>query len=365
MEARKTVLYDTHVKAGAKMVPFAGYMMPVSYEGIIDEHMAVRERLGLFDVSHMGEFLISGDGAFELVQKVTTNNVKNLSFGKAQYSCLPNENGGIVDDLIVYCLDDNPSSRKYLLVVNASNIKKDWDWISSQNSFGAQMEDQSDGTGLLALQGPLAEKALQTLTDTDLSSIKYYHFALGKVGHIENVIISATGYTGSGGFELYAPNESLDDLWYGLMKAGKSEGIVPAGLGSRDTLRLEKAYCLYGNDLNDETSPIEAGLGWIVKTKKGDFISKEIFTRQKAEGTKRKLVGFKMEDRRVPRQGYSIKNEKGEEIGKVTSGTMSPCLDLPIGMGYIDTDKMPATEWIWVSTGRKDLAASICKLPFV
>ncbi len=364
-EVKKTALYDVHVKAGAKMVPFAGYMMPVSYEGIIDEHMAVRERAGLFDVSHMGEFVISGAGAKDLLQYVTTNNVSRLTVGQAQYSCLPNDKGGVVDDLIVYCMDDTDGSEEYLLVVNASNIQKDWDWISSQNRFGAKMEDRSEQTGLLALQGPKAEKILQSLTDVELSEIKFYHFTNGNIGHITDVIISATGYTGAGGFELYVDNRHLDDLWYMLLKAGEEHGLVPTGLGARDTLRLEKAYCLYGNDLDDETSPIEAGLGWIVKTKKGDFISKDTFAQQKEDGCAKKLVGFKLSDRRVPRKGYEIKNQNGDVIGVVTSGTMSPCLDQPIGMGYIYTDRWPSSDTIWISTGRKDLDAEIVKLPFV
>jgi len=364
-EGRKTALYDTHVKLGAKMVPFAGYLMPVSYDGIIDEHMAVREKVGLFDVSHMGEFVISGRGAFELVQYVTTNNVARLSRGQAQYSCLPNGEGGIVDDLLVYCLDDTEEAQSYLLVVNASNIDKDWDWISSHNRFGATMENRSDETGLLALQGPLAQQVLQSLTDTDLSSISYYNFTIGKVHHIDNVIISATGYTGSGGFEVYVPNNCLDDLWYAIMDAGKEYGIKPAGLGARDTLRLEKAYCLYGNDLDDTTSPIEAGLGWIVKTKKGEFIDRSLYQSQRAEGVTRKLVGFKLQDRRVPRNGYLIKNTDGKIIGNVTSGTMSPCLDIPIGMGYVQVADIPESGELLISTGRKDLSATMCKLPFV
>ncbi len=364
-EAKRLSLYETHVKAGAKMVPFAGYMMPVSYEGIKEEHTAVRNQAGLFDVSHMGEFIISGPGAKELVQYVTTNNVNRLAKGQAQYSCLPNEKGGIVDDLLVYCLDDTADAEEYLLVVNAGNIQKDWDWISSHNSYGAKMENRSEQTGLLALQGPAATAILQPLTETAVGDIKYYHFAIGQIGHIPDVVISATGYTGSGGFELYVENRYLDDLWHMLLTAGAPYGLTPSGLGSRDTLRLEKSYCLYGNDLDDETSPIEASLGWIVKTKKGDFIARDIFARQRAEGVSKKLIGFKMLDRRVPRHGYIIKNTGGKIIGHVTSGTQSPTLEVPIGMGYIQTADMPESGEILVSTGRKDLQAQLCHLPFL
>lgn len=364
-ENKKTSLYDTHVKAGAKMVPFAGYYMPVSYTTISEEHMAVRSAAGLFDVSHMGEFVIKGKGAFELVQKVTSNNVSRLKVGDAQYSCLPNLNGGIVDDLIVYCMDDNIDNPEYLLVVNASNIEKDWNWISDQNSMGATMEDRSDKTGLLALQGPKAQEILQSLTDTKLDEIGFYKFKIGSVGHIEDVIISATGYTGSGGFELYAEDRYLDDLWYLLMKKGEAHGLIAAGLGARDTLRLEMGYCLYGNDIDDHTSPIEAGLSWIVKTKKGEFNSKEIFAKQKKDGVDKKLIAFKLVDRRVPRKDYPILSAEGQIIGKVTSGTMSPCLDLPIGMGLIDSKYSDLGGSILIDTGRKQLKAEICKLPFV
>jgi len=364
-EAKKLSLYDTHVKAGAKMVPFAGYLMPVNYQGIKEEHLAVRNQAGLFDVSHMGEFIIRGKGAKDLVQYVTTNNVARLIRGQAQYSCLPNEKGGIVDDLLVYCLSDIPDEEEYLLVVNAGNIQKDWDWISSHNSYGATMENRSEQTGLLALQGPAASAILQPLTETPVADIKYYHFAIGQIAHIPDVIISATGYTGSGGFELYVENRYLDDLWHVLLDSGAAFGLTPAGLGSRDTLRLEKSFCLYGNDLDDETSPIEASLGWIVKTKKGEFIARDIFARQRAEGPLKKLIGFKMLDRRVPRQGYIIKNREEKIIGYVTSGTQSPTLDIPIGMGYIQTVDMPESGEILVSTGRKNLQAQLCDLPFL
>ncbi len=362
---KSTPLTKKHIELDAKMVDFAGYYMPVYYEGIKEEHETVRSNVGIFDVSHMGEFLISGKGALELIQKVTSNNAAKLVVGQAQYSCLPNLEGGIVDDLLVYRMADLPNGDlSFLLVVNASNIEKDWEWISSQNTFGAKMENTSNRTGLLAVQGPKAVAVLQLLTNIDLKAIQYYHFQIGKFANIENVIISATGYTGSGGFELYAPNEHLLDLWNAIFEVGKPFGIKPIGLGARDTLRLEMGYCLYGKDINDTTSPIEAGLGWITKTQKGDFNSCEIFKRQKAEGISKKLVGFIVKDRRVPRYNYLIEDQAGKEIGVVTSGTQSPSLGQPIGMGYVKTEYAKPETPLFIVAGKKRLNAKIIRPPF-
>ncbi len=359
-----TPLTQKHIDLGAKMAEFAGYNMPISYAGIKEEHHAVRNGIGVFDVSHMGEFLVKGDGSTELIQKVTSNNVTKLSPGEAQYSCLPNKDGGIVDDLLVYRLEDENNAPSYLLVVNASNIEKDWNWISQHNVTGVSMENISDTCGLLAVQGPKAIDALQTLTEVDLSSIKYYDFKVGTLAGIENVIISATGYTGSGGFELYVDNKEMPLLWDFIMKAGEPHGIQPTGLGARDTLRLEMGYCLYGNDIDDTTSPIEAGLSWITKVKKGDFNSQPLFAQQKAEGVSKKLVGFVIEDRRVPRHGYLIEDKDENEIGVVTSGTQSPSLNIPIGMGYVKKEFAAADTEIFIVAGKKRLKAKVVKLPF-
>ena len=362
---KNTALVDKHVALGAKMVDFAGFNMPVYYEGIKEEHLTVRNGVGVFDVSHMGEFLISGKGALELVQQVTSNDASKLAIGQAQYSCLPNLNGGIVDDLLVYRLPDADGGfPSFLLVVNASNIEKDWNWIKGQNTFGASMENTSERTGLLAVQGPKAASVLQKLTNIDLSEIPYYHFETGELAGISEVIISATGYTGAGGFELYVPNGELPGLWDAIFKAGQSEGIRPIGLGARDTLRLEMGYCLYGNDIDDTTSPIEAGLGWITKTKKGVFNSCELFKQQRKEGVGRKLVGFTLEDRRVPRHGYKIEDTEGNLIGTVTSGTQSPSLNKPIGLGYVKKEFSKPGTAIFIIAGRKKLEASITKTPF-
>ena len=323
---KNTALTSIHEALGAKMVPFAGYNMPVSYEGVTIEHETVRKDVGVFDVSHMGEFLISGPNALELIQKVSTNDASKLSDGKAQYSCLTNTEGGIVDDLIIYCL--NP--EKYLLVVNASNIEKDWDWISMHNTMEADMKDLSSEYSLLAIQGPKAVEAMQSLSPYDLSSIKFYNFVVEEFAGIENVIISATGYTGSGGFEIYCKNSEVEQVWNNVLEAGKEFGIKPIGLAARDTLRLEMGYCLYGNDIDDTTSPLEAGLGWITKFTK-DFINSDALKAQKAEGPQRKLIAFEIEDRGIPRQGYDIVDEAGNTIGIVTSGTMSPSLNKGIG----------------------------------
>ena len=361
---KSTPITKKHIELGARMAEFAGYNMPISYEGIKDEHFAVRNSVGVFDVSHMGEFLIKGNGSTELIQKVTSNNVTKLSPGNAQYSCLPNHNGGIVDDLLVYRLEDEDNAPSYMLVVNASNIEKDWNWIKSHNDADVSMENISYRCGLLAVQGPKAKDALQSLTDVDLSSIKYYDFKIGKMAGIDDVIISATGYTGSGGFELYADNENLADLWDAVLEAGKPFGIQPVGLGARDTLRLEMGYCLYGNDIDDSTSPIEAGLSWITKVKKGAFNSQPIFAKQKAEGVSKKLVGFVVDDRRVPRHGYLIEDKEENGIGVVTSGTSSPSLEVPIGMGYVKKEFAAEGTEILIVAGKKKLAAKITKLPF-
>ncbi len=364
---KSTPLTNTHIELGARMAEFAGYNMPISYAGIREEHEAVRKGVGVFDVSHMGEFIIRGKEAMELLQKVTSNNVAKLEIGDAQYSCLPNDKGGIVDDLLVYRLPEENCSegeRAYMVVVNASNIEKDWDWIEKHNTFDAKMINISYRSGLLAVQGPDAHEAMQSLTDVDLAGMKYYTFVKGKFAGIDNVIISATGYTGSGGFELYCDNQDMKALWDAVMAAGKDWNIQPCGLGARDTLRLEMGYCLYGNDIDDTTSPIEAGLSWITKVKKGDFTSQAIFAAQKAEGTPRKLVGFVLNDRRAPRHDYPIVNEAGEEIGIVTSGTISPSLDKPIGMGYVKKEYAKEGTKIFVMARKKQLEGTVSKPPF-
>ena len=364
---KNTPLTDKHIALGAKMAEFAGYNMPISYAGIRDEHMAVRHKAGLFDVSHMGEFILRGKEALDLIQEVTSNDASKLAIGDAQYSCLPNKEGGIVDDLLVYRLDEEQCSegeQAYMLVVNASNIEKDWNWIEQHNRYDCRMINISDQTGLLALQGPNATAILQQLTETDVAALKYYTFTKGTVGGIDNVLISATGYTGSGGFELYVRNDQLLPLWDAIMAAGEAHGLQPVGLGARDTLRLEMGYCLYGNDIDDTTSPIEAGLGWITKTKKEHFNSIETFRQQRQEGIDRKLVGFTLSDRRVPRHGYMIEDTKGNAIGIVTSGTHSPALDVPIGMGYVQTAFATAGTPISIAVGKKKLAAEVVKIPF-
>ncbi|MFQ3326460.1 MAG: aminomethyltransferase, partial [Salibacteraceae bacterium] len=319
---KNTALTDKHIELGAKMVPFAGYNMPVQYTGVNQEHAHVRSAVGVFDVSHMGEFYIKGVEAEQLVQKVTSNDVSQLFDGKIQYSCLPNGKGGIVDDLLVYRI----SSEEFLLVVNASNIDKDWDWISSHNTFKATMENKSDSISLLAVQGPKTTESLQGLTDVNLAEMEYYTFKIGTFAGIDNVIISATGYTGAGGFEIYFPNENASVIWDGVFKAGASNDILPIGLAARDTLRLEMGFCLYGNDIDDTTSPLEAGLGWITKLNKGDFIDREYLVNQKETGITRRLAAFEMVDKGIPRHGYPIVDIEGNEIGVVTSGTMSPSL---------------------------------------
>jgi aminomethyltransferase len=356
---KNTALTSIHEALGAKMVPFAGYNMPVSYEGVTIEHETVRKDVGVFDVSHMGEFLISGPNALELIQKVSTNDASKLTDGKAQYSCLTNTEGGIVDDLIIYCL--NP--EKYLLVVNASNIEKDWDWISMHNTMEADMKDLSSEYSLLAIQGPKAVEAMQSLSPYDLSSIKFYNFVVEEFAGIENVIISATGYTGSGGFEIYCKNSEVEQVWNNVLEAGKEFGIKPIGLAARDTLRLEMGYCLYGNDIDDTTSPLEAGLGWITKFTK-DFINSDALKAQKAKGPQRKLIAFEIEDRGIPRQGYDIVDEAGNTIGIVTSGTMSPSLNKGIGLGYVPSNMSGFGEPIYIQIRKKAVKATIVKLPF-
>ena len=360
MEVKNIALNDKHVALGANMIPFAGYNMPVRYSSDIEEHMTVRKGVGVFDVSHMGEFRITGTGSLDLIQKVTSNDASKLIPGKAQYSCLPNGEGGIVDDLIVYILGD----EDYLLVVNASNIDKDWDWINRQNTFAATLENISEQYSLFAVQGPKAIEVLQKLTETNLSEIKFYHFSIGSIAGISDIIISATGYTGSGGFELYVKNENALNLWDRIFEAGADFGIKPIGLGARDTLRLEMGFCLYGNDIDDTTSPIEAGLGWITKFTK-DFIDSDRLKEQKENGVSRKLVAFKMIDKGIPRKDYILEDENEQQIGQVTSGTMSPMLNVGIGMGYVKTEyASPGTE-ITVAVRKRKLKAKVVKLPFV
>jgi len=356
---KNTSLYQIHLDLGAKMVPFAGFNMPVSYSGIKAEHQAVREALGMFDVSHMGEFLVKGEHALDFLQYVTSNDVAKLEDGKVQYSCMPNGQGGIVDDLLVYRIN----AEKYLLVVNASNMEKDWNWLQKQNKWGVQMEDLSDNLSLLAVQGPKAVAALQSLTAIDLQTISYYTFQIAEFAGVQDVIISATGYTGAGGFELYVPNADAPKVWEAVMQAGASFGILPCGLGCRDTLRLEMGFCLYGNDIDDTTSPLEAGLGWITKFTK-DFIDADKLQSQKETGVQKKLVGFEMQERGIPRQHYSLHNEAGEVIGEVTSGSESPSTGKLIGMGYVQAAHSKSGTTIWVDIRGKKIPAQIVKLPF-
>ena len=357
---KNTALTTTHEALGAKMVPFAGYNMPVSYEGVNAEHEIVRTGVGVFDVSHMGEFLISGPNALALIQKVTSNDASKLTIGRAQYSCLPNETGGIVDDLIVYRIKD----EQYLLVVNASNIDKDWAHISSYNNeFKADMKNISEGYSLLAIQGPKAVEAMQSLTSVDLSAIKFYHFEVADFAGIEHVIISATGYTGSGGFEIYCKNEDVKQIWDKVFEAGADFGIKPIGLAARDTLRLEMGYCLYGNDIDDTTSPFEAGLGWITKFTK-DFVNSEALEKEKKHGLERKLVAFELDDRGIPRHGYDIVDGNGKTIGVVTSGTMSPSMGTGIGLGYVPIVFSELGSKIHIQIRKNAVSATVVKLPF-
>ncbi|WP_342088607.1 glycine cleavage system aminomethyltransferase GcvT [Dyadobacter sp. OTU695] len=357
----KTVpLHQLHIRLGAKMVPFAGFEMPVRYSSDLDEHHTVRNAVGVFDVSHMGEFRVKGPGALALVQKVTSNDAATLYDGKVQYGYLPNATGGVVDDLLVYRIAEDD----YFLVVNASNIEKDWNWIQSHNTEGVAMENLSDSLCLLAVQGPHATAALQKLTDVDLASMEYYTFRIGEMAGIKDIIISATGYTGAGGFEIYVKNADAEKMWNAIFEAGAEFGIKPVGLGARDTLRLEKAFCLYGNDIDDETSPLEAGLGWVTKFTK-DFINSEALKAQKDAGLKRKLIGFEMIDRGIPRGHYELCDGEGNKIGEVTSGTQSPTLQKGIGLGYVPTEFSKTGTEIFVKVRDRLLKAQVVKTPFV
>lgn len=356
---KNVALNDTHIALGAKMVPFAGFNMPVQYSGINIEHETVRKGVGVFDVSHMGEFILKGEGALDLIQRVCSNDASRLFDGKIQYSCLPNETGGIVDDLLVYRIDE----KTYLLVVNASNIEKDWNWISGFNTAGVEMKNISDQTSLLAVQGPKAAEALQSLTDVDLASMEYYTFKKGVFAGVGNVLISATGYTGAGGFELYFDKEHSLHIWDAIFKAGEPYGIKPIGLAARDTLRLEMGFCLYGNDIDDTTSPIEAGLGWITKFTK-EFVNSANLAAQKQHGVERKLVGFEMIERGIPRHDYEIVDAQGNQIGKVTSGTQSPSLQKAIGMAYVKTEFAREGSEIYVKIRDNNILARVVKMPF-
>jgi len=359
---KNTPFTQKHTELGAKMAEFAGYNMPISYTGINDEHAAVRINAGVFDVSHMGEFILKGDKALDLIQRTTSNDASKLVAGRAQYSCLTNKNGGIVDDLLVYCIEEN---KVYMLVVNASNIEKDWKWIQSHNNQGVEMHNISDKTCLLAIQGPNATKILQPLTDIDIMNLKYYTFVKGRFAGVENVLISATGYTGSGGVEIYFEDKegAADKIWNTIFEEGTPAGLKPIGLAARDTLRLEMGYCLYGNDIDDTTSPLEAGLGWITKFTK-DFVGKDILESQKAEGLQKKLVGLEMVEKGIPRHDYEIKDSEGVTIGRVTSGTQSPTLNKPIGMGYVDMVYSRIDGQVYIKIRDKLLTARIVKMPF-
>ncbi len=358
-ELKNVALVNKHIALGAKMVPFAGYLMPVSYSGLNDEHLTVRNAAGVFDVSHMGEFILKGENALDLIQRVTSNDASMLTDGKVQYSCLPNENGGIVDDLLVYRIDE----KSYILVVNASNIEKDWAWIQKFNTKNVEMHNISDKTSLLAVQGPKAILALQKLTDINLSEIPYYSFKKGRFNGIDNVVVSNTGYTGAGGFEIYFENSVAEKMWDGIFEAGAEYGIKPIGLGARDTLRLEMGFCLYGNDIDDTTSPMEAGLGWITKFTK-EFTNKAALLEQKEKGVSKKLVGFEMIERGIPRHDYPIADASGNIIGKVTSGTQSPSLNKAIGMGYVPTALSKVDSEVFVIIRDKPVKAKVVKVPF-
>ncbi len=358
---KETALYEIHKALGARIISFAGFLMPVEYSGVIDEHLTVRHAVGVFDVSHMGEIRVKGPSAFNFLQKVTTNDINNLFNGKAQYTCFPNGKGGIVDDLLVYRIKPD----EYLLVVNAANVEKDWDWLNSQNREGAKLENASAGISQLAVQGPKATEVLQKLTSVNLADIKYYSFVIEEFAGVNHVIISATGYTGAGGFELYLPNDVVAKVWEDIMEAGEISGIKPVGLAARDTLRLEMGYCLYGNDIDDTTSPLEADLGWITKFTEGNnFIDREFLWKQKQEGVKRKLAGFEMLEKGIPRQHYNILDDQGNTIGHVTSGTISPMLQRGIGMGYIMTDMTRPGQSIRIEIRNKILQAQVVRLPF-
>ncbi|NII24573.1 glycine cleavage system aminomethyltransferase GcvT [Pseudoflavitalea sp. X16] len=360
---KNTPFTQKHIALGAKMAEFAGYNMPISYSGINDEHAAVRTNAGIFDVSHMGEFILKGEHALDLIQRVTSNDASKLTAGKAQYSCLPNNKAGIVDDLLVYCIEEN---KVYMLVVNASNIEKDWNWISRHNTRNVEMHNVSDKTCLLAIQGPNATKMLQPLTDMDILNLKYYTFTKGKFAGVDNVLVSATGYTGAGGVEIYFEDKdgAADKIWEAIFAAGGSQGLKPIGLGARDTLRLEMGFCLYGNDIDDTTSPLEAGLGWITKFTK-DFTAKDKLEQQKKAGVGRKLVGFEMIDKGIPRHDYEIMDAGGKPIGKVTSGTQAPSLGKAVGMGYVESAFAQLDSIIYIKVRDKLLQAKVVKFPFV
>lgn len=366
---KSTPLTEQHLALGAKMAEFAGYNMPISYVGIKEEHHAVRQRAGMFDVSHMGEFIVRGPQALQFVQYVTSNDASKLEIGQAQYSCLPNNEGGIVDDLLVYRLPEDycaEGEQAFMLVVNASNMEKDWNWLESHRAnFDCRMINISEQTGLLAIQGPLAIRILQPLTDIKLDEITYYTFRKGRFAGFDNVLVSATGYTGAGGVEIYAENDQIRDMWSIILEAGRELGLQPIGLGARDTLRLEMGFCLYGNDIDDTTNPLEAGLGWITKLAKGDFVGKQHALALKQAGLSRKLVGLVVDDRRVPRHDYPIENEAGEVIGKVTSGTLSPSLDYPIAMGYVPVALSEPGSTVYVDMGRKKVPAKVSRPPFI
>lgn len=360
---KRTPFEKKHLALGAKMAEFAGYNMPISYSGINDEHHTVRNIAGVFDVSHMGEFVLSGEKALALIQKITSNDASKLTEGKAQYSCFPNEDGGIIDDIIIYCLQEN---KKYMIVVNASNIDKDWNWIAKHNTDNVEIENASDSTCLLAIQGPEATKILQSLTDVDILNLKYYTFAKGTFAGVDNVIISATGYTGSGGVEIYFENKNDDanKIWDRIFEEGTPKGLKPIGLAARDTLRLEMGYCLYGNDIDDTTSPLEAGLGWITKLTKPPFCGKEAIEKKKAEGITRKLVGIEMTEKGIPRHGYEIADKDGAKIGHITSGTQSPSLQKAIAIGYVDMAHAKIDTSVFIKIRDKMVAAKIVKMPF-
>ncbi len=359
---KNTPFTQKHIDLGAKMAEFAGYNMPISYSGINEEHHTVRQNAGIFDVSHMGEFMLKGEGALDLIQRVTSNDASKLTAGKAQYSCLPNEQGGIVDDLIVYCIEPN---KVYMLVVNAANIEKDWNWISKYNTGNVEMHNISDKTGLLAVQGPKAVEYMQELTDMDITNLKYYTFVKGTFAGVDNVIVSATGYTGAGGVEIYFEDkdDNASKIWDAIFAVGGPKGMKPIGLAARDTLRLEMGYCLYGNDIDDTTSPLEAGLGWITKFTK-DFTGRAILEQQKATGITRKLVGLEMIDKGIPRHGYKIQNAAGEEIGYITSGTQAPSLGKAIGIAYVRKDASAEGTDVFVMIRDKGVKAQVVKMPF-
>jgi aminomethyltransferase len=359
---KQTPFTQKHIDLGAKMAEFAGYNMPIVYTSINEEHATVRRNAGLFDVSHMGEFILKGPHALALIQRITTNDASKLTAGKAQYACMPNENGGIVDDLIVYCIEEN---KVYMLVLNAANIEKDWNHISAHNTEGVALHNISDKTGLLAIQGPKALEYMQQLTDMDIVNLKYYTFVKGRFAGVDNVLISATGYTGAGGIEIYFEDKdgAAEKIWHEIFRIGTPLGLKPIGLAARDTLRLEMGYCLYGNDIDDSTSPLEAGLGWITKFTK-DFVARPLLEQQKATGVKRKLIGFEMVDKGIPRHGYQLKNEAGDAIGYVTSGTQISGLGKAVGMGYVRKEYATEGHEIYVSVRDKSLKAKVVKMPF-